>query len=199
MADQANIQDIVNELSDKFDIVQKEMVDAILKLVKNKSKAEAINIINELNFNNIGSLKTSTIRFAYTSSAIQILRQKKMFADISEETLQALLTQSQQYLSGEIAGMSNAIQQEVVSGIINNKVTDDIVEAIGKKGYGAGVGMKRIVGDGLNNYSRAVGRMMMDEAPENTKYVYIGPADEKTRGFCLTLIQAGARTKKEIE
>ena len=59
--------------------------------------------------------------------------------------------------------------------------------------------MTRIVGDGLNNYSRAVTRMMMDEAPDNTKYIYVGPADEKTRSFCLSAIQAGAITMAEIK
>ena len=37
-----------------------------------------------------------------------------------------------------------------------------------------------------------------DEAPDNTKYIYIGPADEKTRSFCLSAIQAGALTMSEI-
>ena len=38
----------------------------------------------------------------------------------------------------------------------------------------------------------------MEEAPKNEKYVYIGPADEKTRSFCLSAIQAGAITLQEI-
>ena len=90
-------------------------------------------------------------------------------------------------------------KKEVIAGIMNNRTADEIVEVIGKKGYGAGVGMKRIVSDGMNNYSRAVTRMMMDEAPDNTKYIYIGPADEKTRDFCLSAIGAGGLTKAEIE
>jgi hypothetical protein len=39
----------------------------------------------------------------------------------------------------------------------------------------------------------------MEEAPNNAKYIYIGPADEKTRDFCLTAIQAGAITMAQIE
>ena len=39
----------------------------------------------------------------------------------------------------------------------------------------------------------------MDEAPDDTKYIYIGPADEKTRDFCLTAIQSGALTMAQIE
>ena len=122
-----------------------------------------------------------------------------MFAPIKESTLQALLNQSEQYLSGQIAGMGNVIKQEVINGILNDRSIDDILQVIGRKGYSADVGMKRIINDGLNNYSRAVSRLMMDEVPENTKYIYIGPADEKTRDFCLSAIQGGEMTLKQIQ
>ena len=39
---------------------------------------------------------------------------------------------------------------------------------------------------------------MMDIAPDNTKYVYIGPVDDRTRDECLSMASAGAITKKEI-
>ena len=94
--------------------------------------------------------------------------------------------------------MGSTLKQEVINGIINNRTVDDIMDVIGTKGYGT-TGMRRIIIDGLNNYSRSVSRMMMDEAPDNTKYVYIGPADEKTRPFCLSAIQAGAITMAEIK
>ena len=199
MADQKIIQELAEQLSTKFGLVQKEVVDSMLKMTKGKSKEEALAIINELNITAVGDIKTANIKSAFKASAIELLKKKKMFAQISEATLQTLLTQSEQYLAAEIVGMSNTMKQQIVAGIMNNRTTEEIVEAIGKKGYGAGVGMKRIVGDGLNNYSRAVGRMMMEEAEDNTRYVYIGPADEKTRSFCLSAIQAGPVTLKEIE
>ena len=124
---------------------------------------------------------------------------KELFADVTEETLSALLVQSEQYLAGEISAMSNVLKQEVLSGAINGLGTKEIVDNISKKGYGASIGMKRIVTDGLNNYSRAVTRVMMEEAPDDTKYIYIGPADEKTRDFCLSAIQAGEMTLSQIK
>ena len=198
MADQKLIQNFAEQLSTKFNLVQTEVVDTLLKLVKGKSTAQALEIINEINMDVVIGAKTSNIKALYTRAGVDMLVSKGMFAPISEDTLQILLTQSAQYLDGEIAGMSNAVKQQVVSGIMNKRTTTEILESINKKGYGGYVGMKRIVGDGLNNYSRAVSTMMMEEAPDNTKYVYIGPADEKTRGFCLTLISAGAMTQKEI-
>ena len=40
---------------------------------------------------------------------------------------------------------------------------------------------------------------MMDVAPENTEYVYIGPIDEKTRPECIRMASFGRYTKKQIK
>ena len=199
MADQDYIRGIVDELSRKFQLAQEEAISAMLGLVEGKSNAEAIAILNELDVGAVMSAKTSGILTAYSAGNVGSLISKEMFAPIGEFELQALLTQSEQYLSGHISAMGNVLKQEVINGIINRSTANEILDIIGKKGFSAGVGMKRIINDGLNNYSRAVSRMMMEEAPDNTKYIYIGPADEKTRDFCLSAIQAGEVTMKQIE
>ena len=198
MADQDYIRNVVNQLSEKFELAKSEAISAMLGLVEGKSNAEAVAILNELDVGAVMTAKTSGILAAYSTGSVGVLKTKEMFADISELTLQALLTQSEQYLSGQISAMSSTLKQEVINGVINKRTVDEIMDVVGKKGYGS-VGMKRIVNDGLNNYSRAVSRMMMDESPKSAKYVYIGPADEKTRSFCLSAIQAGAITMDEIK
>jgi len=197
MADQDYIKGVIDQLSERFELAKGESISAMLGLVEGKTNAEAVAILNELDVGAVLTAKTSAILTAYSAGNVGTLLSKEMFADISEVTLQALLTQSEQYLSGQIAAMSGTIKQEVINGIINKKTVNEIMDVVGTKGYGA-TGMRRILNDGLNNYSRSVSRMMMDEAPVNTKYVYIGPADEKTRPFCLSAIQAGAITMAEI-
>ena len=199
MADQSYVKQVAEELATKYKIAQEEAISAMLGLVEGKSNAEAIAILNELDIGTVMAAKTSGILTAYSAGNIGSLVTKEMFAPIGEFELQALLTQSEQYLSGQISAMGNVLKQEVINGIINRSSVDEILDIIGKKGYAADVGMKRILNDGLNNYSRAVSRMMMEEAPDNTKYIYIGPADEKTRDFCLSAIQVGAVTMKQIE
>ena len=199
MADQNYIKRKVEELSSKFQLAQEEAISAMLSLVDGKTNAEAIAILNELDVGAVMNAKTSGIVSAYTAGITGTLLSKELFAPITEATLQALLTQSEQYLAGEISGMANAIKQEVIAGILNNRTSEQILDMVGKKGYGADVGMKRIINDGLNNHSRAVSRMMMDEAEDNTKYIYIGPADEKTRDFCLNAISAGELTLAQIK
>ena len=199
MADQDYIRRTVEAITIKFKLAQEEAISAILGLVEGKSNAEAIIILNELDVGAVMKAKTSGIVSSYTAGNVGTLLSKEMFAEITEDTLQALLTQSEQYLSGEITAMANTMKQEIVTGMINENTAKEIIESLGKKGYAADVGMTRIVSDGMNNYSRAVTRMMMEEASDNTKYIYVGPADEKTRSFCLSAIQAGAITRAEIK
>ena len=198
MADQELIKKQVTQLSKKLGLAQEEIVDAISQLTKGKSKKEIVSIINDLDVNKIIELKTAGIMAGYLAAQKDILLSKQFFAPISEDELRALLIASEQYFGANLVGMGGVIQQQVLSGIINNRSVDDIIGLIGKQGYAAH-SLERIITDGMNNYSRAVSSFMMDEAPANTKYVYIGPADEKTRDFCLQLMAAGEKTAKEIK
>ncbi len=197
MANQDFIDKKVEELATKLGVAQEEIVDTISKLTKGKSNKEIVNIINDLDMNKIIGLKTAGILSAYATAQKDILLSKEFFAPISENELKALLIASEQYFGANLVGMGGVVKQQVLTGIINDRTVDDIVGLIGKQGY-ASHSLRRIINDGMNNYSRAVSSYMMDEAPANTKYVYIGPADEKTRDFCLQLMAAGELTRKQI-
>ena len=60
------------------------------------------------------------------------------------------------------------------------------------------MGFNQKINDAMNNMSRAVTTQMMEEAPPDLKYVYIGAIDEKTRPFCLEAAAQGELTKDEI-
>ena len=94
--------------------------------------------------------------------------------------------------------MGGVINQQILSGIINGSTIEDIIFAIERQGY-ALHSLDRIITDGMNNYHRAITRLQMDEAPDNTLYVYIGPADEKTRDFCLSAMSYGELTLDQIK
>ena len=197
MADQKFIKEQTEQLAKRLGLAQGEIVATISELTRGKSKKQIISIMNDLDINKIMELKTAGIMAGYLAAQKDILLSKEFFAPISEEELQGLLIASEQYFGANLVGMGGVMQQEILSGIINNRTTNDIVELLAKKGYAAH-SLERIVNDGMNNYSRAVSSYMMDEAPANTKYVYIGPADEKTRTFCLELMALGELTRKEI-
>ena len=58
--------------------------------------------------------------------------------------------------------------------------------------------MQTLVNTTLNSYSRQVTNQMMSIAPKTTKYVYIGPVDDRTRDECLDMASAGALTLEQI-
>ena len=59
--------------------------------------------------------------------------------------------------------------------------------------------MRTLVTTGLNDYSASVGKIMIDESPENEKFRYVGAIDDRTRPLCLQIWEAGAMTQKEIK
>ena len=111
MADQQVIQNKVNELVKKIGLLQVEITASLLTLVKGKTNVEALAILNDLDINKIVSLKSSTIMSSFTAGAGALLETKELFSPIAGETLQVLLTSSEQYLSGEMIGMANTMKQ----------------------------------------------------------------------------------------
>ena len=51
----------------------------------------------------------------------------------------------------------------------------------------------------LDTYSRAVERVMAEQDPAGTLYVYEGPEDDRTRDECLAMLAAGELTLAEID
>ena len=198
MADQKFIKKQTEQLAKRLGIAQEEIVDAISQLTRGKSNKEIVAIMNDLDLNKIVTLKTAGIMGGYLAAQEDILLSKQFFAPITENELRSLLKSSEQYFGASLIAMGGVIKQQAISGMINNRTNTEILELIGKQGY-ASHSLERILNDGMNNYSRAVSSFMMEDAPENTKYVYIGPADEKTRTFCLQAMSAGKLTKKQIE
>ena len=80
----------------------------------------------------------------------------------------------------------------------HNQNTEDSANAAVDYEYNQNLALKT-KNTTLNNYSRQVTNQMMKVAPKNTKYVYIGPIDDKTRPICLKMWSAGTLTLKEID
>ena len=47
-------------------------------------------------------------------------------------------------------------------------------------------------------YSNAVANMLSEKLPDNTKFIYIGPYDSKTREECVERIKLGPVTRIQI-
>ena len=93
--------------------------------------------------------------------------------------------------------ISGHIRTEVIKGVQAGLSASQIFQNVSQSSI-SNSQIQTLVNTTLNSYSRTVTNQMMDTAPDNSKYVYIGPADEKTREECLMYINAGRLTRKQI-
>ena len=109
------------------------------------------------------------------------------YAKLNEELLDSTIIKT---ISVHI---NTQVAQGVQSGLSANEIIQSITDASISRHQ-----METVVNTTLNTYSRNVTKQMMDTAPDDTLYNYIGPADGRTRSACLDMISGGRLTKAQI-
>lgn len=115
---------------------------------------------------------------------------------INEQTLESFLSGNISVLD-EIIGtdaseLKNILNSATISGMQSSEILNQVSVA------SSASGQRAILNTRLNTYSRVATNTMMKDAPSNTKYVYVGPIDERTRDECLEYASAGALTEADI-
>tara|TARA_R100000951_G_scaffold84368_2_gene72128 strand:- start:1013 stop:2410 length:1398 start_codon:yes stop_codon:yes gene_type:complete len=115
---------------------------------------------------------------------------------IDEQTLESFLSGNLSVLD-EIIGtdaseLKNILNSATISGMKSSDILNQVTAA------SSASTQRAIINTRLNTYSRVATNTMMKDAPANTKYVYIGPVDDRTRDECLDMASAGALTENEI-
>ena len=136
MADQDAIGKLSDDLAFRIGIMQEEIAQSILDLVNEKTNAEAIKIVNELNIVNTVTLKAQFILSELSAGLTSLLEKKEKFADIDEDTLFTFFEVARQSVIGEMSAMANILKQEIINAILSNRGIDEILEAVRKQGYG---------------------------------------------------------------
>lgn len=122
------------------------------------------------------------------------------FGPITEETLTALTNMNKATMYSNMINTANQSRQVLATGVLMNNTEQQMTAMLldgqgGLTKHTAGV----LANTMLNTYSRSVGRLMAERMPENTKYYYDGPVDEKTRPVCIAQCASGYLTMKEID
>ena len=202
MADQNYIDNVADTIANQVGVLQQEMVRDLLKLSKDrrfKSIDEFLLAIDQLDIEQIVRLKAQNIVNGYTAAHTQILADMTLFGEITEDTLRALTNFSTSSFADSLGKMSGVIKTEIVKGALGEATEQGILQAIQQQAGLSNAQMRTLVTTGLNDYSASVGKIMIDESPDNQKFRYVGAIDDKTRPFCLRVWEAGAMTKKEIK
>lgn len=202
MADQTKIDNIAAQVARQTDQLQQELVRDLLTL----SKADRFQTIDQflfaldqLNIQELVMIKAANILEGYTQAHTIVLQDMDIIADITEETLRSLTNFSRSTFAEHLGQMGNIIKKEIVKGAIAGSTEKGIFDAIQQQAGLSNRQMQSLVRTGLNDYSRSVRKVMIDRLPKETKLIYSGPIDDRTRDFCLEMWGAGELTRDQVK
>ena len=117
---------------------------------------------------------------------------------MTEQQIQLLIEMDMEVWEAYLPYLSAQMQQQITQGVFTGLSELDILENI----YSAVLSdaqIETLFTTTLNNYSRSVNLMMMEEAPRDALYQYVGPIDSRTRDICLRMGGEGPLTQSQIE
>jgi len=175
-------------------------------VVDNFTGTKASNMVIFINQLDMDSLILDTLGFrgdleALRAAQLAILQNIETVAPITPQVIQSLIEVNQATFMQLVPRMSGTLKGELVkavlAGVPKNKLAKSVQAAAGKTLTGGQV--KTLVDTALKTFSRQVNAVMSEALPEDTKYLYIGKTDEKTRDVCLAMLNAGPLTRKQID
>ena len=192
------IDKIAEEFADKVSIAKQEVIESLMEFIKDQPPEEALKILSGFNMEASMEMKLSGAFAAFDSGIVDILTNTYTTTTISEATLQILLTNAKGMIADEVTRhLSKVSMQNIIDGIATNKSPFEVIKAIDE----TIPNINTLVNTAYNQYSNSVTNITSLKAPANTKFIYIGANDSKTRLACLDKIAfsgPNGRTRDEI-
>ena len=186
---------IAGIIAEKSNKAVEEVVTSLMELVQDKTGEEALEILSGINLKYAMEAKMAGAFALYEQGIVNMLENMYSTSSLSEASLRALLNNSKRLLSTEfIDKMADNILQRTTMGISANQTASDILQSI----KDVTPELETQVVTAFGQYSSAVANLLSENLPDNTKFVYIGPHDSKTRGECVDRIILGPTTREEI-
>ena len=193
-------EQIAEQCAKALQKAQAQMVEDILDLQKTLTRNEFISVISTLNvddyiFNQIGLQKDLD---SYITSYQGVLSGMEFTGTVTEETLLALVRLDQATFKKQISSMGEQIIDQAVKGILGGKTEREIAQSMLGNVLRPDQA-ETLANTALNTFERNVTAEMAANDPPNTKYVYQGVIDQKTRDICLKMISSGSLTRDQID
>jgi hypothetical protein len=116
---------------------------------------------------------------------------------MTEQEIQILIEMDADVWDAYLPYLSAHIKQQITlgsfTGLSEAQILENITSAVLSEAQ-----VQTLITTTLNNYSRSINLLMMEEASANTLFRYVGPIDNKTRDICLKQGAEGHLTFKEI-
>ncbi len=189
------LEQIAEEFASKVDLATSELVEYLSELVKGKKSAEALNILSGINLEKAYELKLAKAFTAYETGVVEFLRNTYTTAGLSEATIGSLLDLTKNNISANVTKhLSSVSMQNIIDGISSGRTVGETLKTIKQQINNP----KLVVNTAYNQFSNSLTTLLAEELPANTKWIYIGANDAKTRPECVAKISAGALTRKQI-
>ena len=200
MANQQNIDKAAELISGIVDRAKEELINDLYNLGLNIDNIPVfVNTLLDLDVEGTLRAKLTNATSAYANAHRNVLETTTNFADINPANLTSFLRLNEQVFNSTITNnIASHIRNEVVKGVQAGLSVDDIITSVTNSSI-SNSQMQTLVNTTLNSYSRSITTAMMDEAPDDTLYHYIGPVDGKTRDICLRMASEGRITRSQIE
>ena len=192
------LQTIAKEFAEKVDLATEELVTYLQRLVKGKTSVEALEIVSSINLEIALEMKLANAFTAYEAGIATALRHRFTTAVLPEKTIRQLLNLAKNNISSEVTKhLSSVSMQTIIDGIATNKSVAETVAAIKQQMPNP----ELIVNTAYSQFDNTLTTMLADELPANTKWIYIGPLDSRTRDSCRAkngYSGVGGKTQKKI-
>ena len=199
MANQRDIDKSSEQIANLVDKARAELVSSLYLIGKEIGDvgefAEAL-----LTIDIEGSLKSKLQKATsiYANAHRGVLKSTIGFAEINPKALSTFATLNEQLFDDSvIRTISGHIRTQVSKGLQVGLTAQQITEGVINSSI-SNAQIQTLVNTTLNTYSRQVTNQMMKNAPATTKYVYVGPVDDRTRDECLDMAAEGEITESEI-
>ena len=194
----ADISDKLDQIAEQFagkvDLATSELVSYLSELVKGKTAAQSLEILSGINLEKAYELKLAKAFTAYETGIVEFLSNPYTTTSLPESSIRALLNTTKRSVMANMGVISPVTMQGVIEGIATGRTVEDTLLLIKEQIPNP----ELVVNTAYNQFSNTLTTMLADELPENTKWIYIGANDSKTRERCKDKISAGALTKKQI-
>ena len=196
MADiSSELDRIAQIIAEKSNKAVEEVVTSLMELVQNKTGEEALEILSGINLEYAMESKMAGAFALYEQGIVSMLENMHTTVLISETQLRILLDNSKRILASEFVNkISENILQKAISGISTKQTVADVLASI----KDVTPELQTQVITAYSQYSNAVTSLLSENLPDNTKFIYIGAYDSKTRDRCVEKIGFSPATRESI-
>ena len=199
MADQNQIDRASEQNADLVDRARAELVGSLYALGKDiKDPVLFSEALLDIDIEGTLKSKLKKATSVYANAHRGVLESTIGFAEINPKALSTFATLNEQLFDDSvIRTISGHIRTQVSKGLQVGLTAQQITEGVINSSI-SNAQIQTLVNTTLNTYSRQVTNQMMKNAPATTKYVYVGPVDDRTRDECLDMAAEGEITESEI-